>query len=211
MNKISQLDKNLKVETNINEPDLIFYDSKEAPFKIYGLYNYKEKGKFKRMPESLAKETNEGVCVLNYNTAGGRVRFKTNSKYVAIKTIMDSVCYMPHMTLAGTSGFDLYINDNGKSIYYKTFMPPVGMKDGYETIIYFENNEERDIVINFPLYNDVNELFIGIQKTADLKHGNDYKYEKPILFYGSSITQGGCASRPGNSYESIISQKIVIL
>lgn len=112
------------------------------------------------------------------------------------------------MTLAGTSGFDLYINDNGKSIYYKTFMPPVGMKDGYETIIYFENNEERDIVINFPLYNDVNELFIGIQKTADLKHGNDYKYEKPILFYGSSITQGGCASRPGNSYESIISQNL---
>lgn len=121
---------------------------------------------------------------------------------------MNSVTNLAHMTLIGTSGFDLYINNNGKSTYYKTFMPPVGMKDGYQSIIYFEDIKERDITINFPLYNDVDELIIGLQTSADLKRGNEYKYKKPVLFYGSSITQGGCASRLGNSYGSIISRNL---
>ncbi len=205
---ISKIDKNLKVISSFDENDILFFDVRNDPFKVYGLYNYKNETVFKRMPDNIAQTVSEGVGTLNYNTTGGRVRFKTTSRYVAIKAIMQSVTVLPHMTLAGTSGFDLYINNDGKSTYYKTFMPLVGMEEGYESIIYFNDNAERDLTINFPLYSNVSDLYIGLQETAILKNGGNYKYKNPVLYYGSSITQGGCASRPGNSYQAIISRML---
>lgn len=205
---ISKIDKNFKVETSLKEDNLVFFDVREQPFKVYGLYNHTEPGKFKRLPESVAQNTSAGVSYLNYNTAGGRVRFKTASKYVAIKAVMESVCLMGHMPLCGSAGFDLYINRDGKSTYFKTFVPPVGMKDGYENIIYFDDRSLKNITINFPLYNDVKELYIGVEKDSELQEGGEYRYTKPVVFYGSSITQGGCASRPGNCYPAIISRNL---
>jgi len=207
-NDITKIDQNLKVETSFTESDLAFFDVRKEPFRVYGLYNYKNEPEFKRIPEAIAESTSENVKSLNFQTAGGRVRFKTTSRYVAIKTIMRSIDMIPHMTLAGRAGFDLYVNHNGKSIYYRTFLPPVNMKSGYESILYFPDNTERDLTINFPLYNDVCDLYIGLQESAGLTPGNPYRFQNPVLYYGSSITQGGCASRPGNSYEAIISRML---
>lgn len=132
--KIDHVDNNFKVQTLLTEKDIKFFNVRSEPFKIYGLYNYANESLFKRMPDNVAAATNEGVKTLNYNTAGGRVKFTTNSKYIAIKAIMPAVTIFPHMTLAGTSGFDLYIDEGVRSTYYKTFIPPIGMKDGYESI-----------------------------------------------------------------------------
>ncbi|MFR3484839.1 MAG: SGNH/GDSL hydrolase N-terminal domain-containing protein, partial [Clostridia bacterium] len=59
---------------------MIFRDVREDPFQVYGLYNYKEEPVFRRLPQSVAEQANEGVQNLHTNTAGGRVKFKTNSK-----------------------------------------------------------------------------------------------------------------------------------
>ena len=64
------------------------------------------------------------------------------------------------------------------------------------------------LTIYFPSYNAVNELFVGVKKGCVLKKGKDYKYKMPIVFYGSSITQGACASRAGNTYENILSRRM---
>lgn len=207
MQSIDQFDKNLKVETSINEPDIKFLDVKNEPFRVYGLYNYKNEPVFKRMPDEVATTVNNGVAQLNLHTAGGRVRFSTDSRYVAIKAIMPSVTHFSHMPLSGTSGFDLFIDNGSSSRYYATFMPPADMKTGYESIVYFDQPGLKHITINFPLYNGLNSLYIGLQSSAHIDKGLEYKYQKPVLYYGSSITQGGCASRPGNSYQAIISRK----
>lgn len=209
MNKsIDSIDKNFAVNTSFDEKDIKMYDVRKPPFKVYGLNNYKEEKVFKRIPDAVAANTSEGVAQLYKNTAGGRVRFTTDSRYVAIKACMPFVCNMPHMPLTGTSGFDLYVDINGKDIFYKTFVPPIDMKDGYESIVYFPDNQKRDITINFPLYNNVDDLYIGLQENSVLQERNEYNYPVPILYYGSSITQGGCASRPGNSYQAIISRRL---
>jgi len=200
MKNIAEADKNLRVDTKIKEQNIVFYNSTAMPFKIHGLM--REKG-FARMPESVAKTVNDGVHLLSSNTSGGRVRFITNSPYVAINCKLPSVCRFPHMPLTGTTGFDMFA-DNG---YMGTFIPPEDVQSGYESIIYLHDMREREIMINFPLYNDVSELFIGLEKTASVKEPKPYKFEIPIVYYGSSITQGGCASRAGNSYQAIISRK----
>ena len=203
---IGQIDKNLQVVSQLDEKDIVFLNVKDDPFRVYGLYNYKHEKVFKRMPDEIVGNINEGVKELNYGTAGGRVRFSTDSKYVAIKCTLPSVEIMPHMPLSGSAGFDIYIDEGGKSTYYKTFMPPVEIKDGYESVVHFESRKMRSLTINFPLYTKVDSLFIGLQEDASVGRGEEYLYKKPVVYYGSSITQGGCASRPGNAYESIISR-----
>ncbi len=201
---ISSVDKNFKVESKLNKKDIAFYNARFEPFTIYGVF-YKN-GKFRRMDEDVAKSVSDWVHYLHTNTAGGRVRFKTDSKYVAIYTKMSNIGKMPHFALTGSAGFDLYINER----YYKSFVPPFDITDGYEGIIEFSSKKMREITINFPLYSDVNELYIGLSEKATVEKASEYRVEKPIVYYGSSITQGGCASRPGNSYQAIVTQKLGI-
>lgn len=199
---VSSVDKNFAIKTQIEKNDIKFYKIDEAPFKIYGVF--RENGKYRRMPESVARSVSEGVYVLHSNTAGGRVRFVTDSPYIAIHAKMDGLGKMPHFALTGSVGFDLYADN----CYIKTFVPPFDIKDGYEGIIEFEKSEKREITINFPLYSNVNELFVGLQNESFLSEAKEYKSTLPVVYYGSSITQGGCASRPGMSYQAIVSRAL---
>jgi hypothetical protein len=141
------------------------------------------------------------------------VRFTTDSPYIAIKTVQPSPGNMSHMTLTGESGFDLYMGEGSDSAYYRSFVPPSGrqMEKGYEAIVDLtpETLSEgglRTFTINFPLYNGVNELYIGLKDGCTLQKAPEYSVKTPFVFYGSSITQGGCASRPGTCYQAWISR-----
>ena len=201
---IAEIDKNLAVETNIERDGLCFMDVETAPFKLYGIF--KEGESFRRIPEDVARNVSEGVYNLHTHTAGGRVRFVTDSPYVAIKTKY-TPSKMPHFALTGSAGFDMYSECDGEHRYEGTFLPPFDVSDGYESVIDFPERKERIITINFPLYSSVTKLYIGLKAGSVLIEAPKYRMEKPIVYYGSSITQGGCASKPGSSYESILSRR----
>jgi len=205
--RIEEVDRNFRIETNLPCQDICFYDAETEPFRIYGII--REGDRFCRMPESVAKAVNEGVHVLYANTAGGRVRFVTDSSYVVISAEMDRICKMSHFPLTGSGGFDVYTDEGSGQAYCGSFVPPYEMRDGYESMVSIPGKrKERLVTINFPLYSDVKKLWIGLEQNAVLKPAPDYTYEKPIVYYGSSITQGGCASRPGNAYQAILSRKL---
>ncbi len=198
---ISKVDKNFEVKTNIQKEDIKFYNAEEKPFKVYGIF--KEDGMYRRLPQKVAESVREGVNSLHTNTAGGRVKFVTDSDYVAIHAKMSSMSLMPHFAFTGSAGFDLYAD----GLYEKTFVPAISSKGGYESVVEFNNKAMREITICFPLYSNVEDLYIGIQENAHIEEAKPYKNEKPIVYYGSSITQGGCASRPGMAYQEILSRK----
>ena len=204
------VDKNLHVETSINEEDIAFFDVRKPPFDVYGLYNYKNEPVFKRLPDEVGLNVNRGVSTLYLHTAGGRVRFSTDSKYVAIKCTWENTTRFSHMPLTGGSGFDMYVDGDVKGVsrFMGSFVPPFNVENGYESVIKFSDRKKRYITINFPSYNEVTDLYIGIQNDATLEGGNKYSFEKPVVFYGSSITQGGCASHPGNTYQAILSRHL---
>lgn len=209
MSNISKTDKNFKVATNIGKSDVSFFDVLDAPFKIYGVF-FKD-GFFRRLHEDIAKSVSENVRVLHTHTAGGRVRFKTDSPYVAISAKLGEIGRMPHFALSGSAGFDLYVKENGKDRYVNSFIPPYNMKDGYEGVINFiEGSQMRELTVNFPLYSEVKELYVGIASGSQLLSADGYEKMLPVVYYGSSITQGGCASRPGNAYQAIISRRFNI-
>ncbi len=208
MSNIEKIDRNLAVKSKIEGEELCFWNVRQSPFKMYGLLPGKVNDPFCRIPQQTAEACNEGVLALHTNTAGGRVRFCTDSSCVAIRVKMPARCLMPHMTFVGSSGFDLYVTQKEKSRYAGSFMPPIDRENGYESLIRFPDRSLRDITINFPLYDAVDELLIGLEPDSVLRSGEEYRSQKPVVFYGSSITQGGCASRPGNSYQAIISRAL---
>lgn len=200
MKRIFEIDKNFKVETSTGHTDAVFYDPREAPFGLYGVFW--ENGAFRRLPEQVAKETNEGVYYLHTNTAGGRLRFRTDSPYIIINAKMSGVDQMHHFPLTGSAGFDLYVG----SEYECSLMPSADMRKGYESSAEFGARETRDITIHLPLYANVTELSVGLASDAQLLPAPGYRDIPPVVYYGSSITQGGCASRPGNAYQNMLSR-----
>ena len=203
--KISDVDKNLAVESKLNLSDVVWFDAKDEPFSIHGLYRT-EKGKlFLRLPLETAKATSAGVYWLNQHTAGGRIRFRTNSPYIAIKAVMPDNATMAHITMLGQSGFDLYRSDDGVYQYNRSFVPG-GRNHGYESS-QKTDGQWHTYTIHMPLYDPVEEVYIGLAADAEVEKAQPYRYEKPVLYYGSSITQGGCASRPGNAYQAMIARR----
>lgn len=209
-NDISRIDKNLSVETTLLKDGVAFYDVRRAPFRVYGLYDYKNQPIFRRLPEEVAAATSDGVAHLSKHTAGGRVRFATDSDFICIKAKMNSITLLPHMPTSGTAGFDLFIDspDGAESRYVRTFMPPWHTKDeGYESRIDLGSKKLRYFTINFPSYSGVDELLVGISEGSTLDEGLPYRSLAPFVYYGSSITQGGCASRSGNIYQNVVCRR----
>lgn len=212
--RIDEVDKNFSAPSVITEPDMLFINVKNPPFKIYGLlWDNDPDSPYLRMPREVAAEVSEKVEALCDNTAGGRVRFSTNSPCIAVRAKYEYIAPSPKSALLMTLGFDLYHHENGIDKHIKSFIPSKTLIEDkslcYEHAVYIldnPNNEIRDYTVHFPLYNGVKSLEIGLKKDSRLESGPSYREEKPIVYYGSSITQGGIASHPGNGYTNLISQ-----
>lgn len=197
------------------------HDVRQKPFQIYGLYQSKESGLFKRMPEDVAQTVSSNVARLNFNPSGGRIRFKTNSRFIAIKVKYENIPPVAARVAAfGVSGgffFDLYADGEFKGLFRPTpdiikkdaVIPTISIaEEGFEAVIDLQEKKERDIIIHFPIYAHISQVLLALDEDASLVEGNEYPNKQPIVFYGSSITQGCCASRPGNIYQNILSRKL---
>lgn len=207
MNIIEKLDKNFLIPKSVHKKGIKYYNPRENKyFKIHGVFY--EDGCYRRMPAEIAKSVSEGVYSEHTHTAGGRIRFITDSPYVAIRADMHNICKMSHFSLEGSAGFDLYVREFGSDIRYEgSFIPPYDIKHGFEGIVEFDTKKTREITINMPSYAGVKEVFVGLDKSARIVAPEDYLDIYPFVYYGSSITQGACASRPGNTYQNIIARK----
>ncbi len=211
-NKYIVPDKNLQVDANVSHDKIRLLDVKEAPFGVYGLYNYMHEPIFKRIPSEVAERVSNTVNILHTNTAGGRVRFSTDSRYISIRAKERNAVAFSHMAFTGIAGFDLYVDtaDDLPEGYFASFIPPMNSTDGYESKVDLGSRAMRSFTVNFPSYCDVISLEIGIDADAVIAEGESYVNKLPVVFYGSSITQGGCSSRPGNTYQNVISRRLGI-
>lgn len=205
---IYEIDKNLVQQSELPEGTKV-YDVLNPPFKVYGLHKPTETGLFSRGAQELKgdERINSGVHSLITNTTGGRVRFATNSKTIAICVKLPNRTVFSHMTQTGVCGFDMYAECDGGNRHVKSFIPPYDVSLLEYTVAHtFEEKKMRELTIHFPLYNDVEKLYIALDEGAELKEAKPYKNEKPIFFYGASSEQGCSASRPGMCHTNILSR-----
>jgi len=173
---------------------------------------------YDRLPISYKEKVREPVWDLSKASAGITVRFHSNSTSINLKWTVLNDLDMPHMASTGIKGIDLYTKYNNKWRYVTTAGALVGLKTYQNKSIPADSINEYELIKNMspdfreyklflPLYDGVTKLEIGIDNNALINKASPNPV-KPIVFYGTSITQGGCASRPGMAHTNIISRKL---
>ena len=173
---------------------------------------------YDRLPISYKEKVREPVWDLSKASAGITVRFHSNSTSINLKWTVLNDFDMPHMAATGIKGIDLYTKYNNKWRYVTTAGALVGQKKYQNNDVPKDSINEYELIKNLtpefreyklflPLYDGVTRLEIGIDANATIKRAVP-NAQKPIVFYGTSITQGGCASRPGMAHTNIISRKL---
>lgn len=173
---------------------------------------------YDRLPISYKDKVREPVWDLSKASAGITVRFHSNSTSISLKWTILNDFDMPHMASTGIKGIDLYTKYNNKWRYVTSAGALVGQKKYQNNEVASDSINEYELITNIssefreyklflPLYDGVTKLEIGIDSDAQIKKATP-NTKKPIIFYGTSITQGGCASRPGMAHTNIISRKL---
>ena len=201
---ITKIDPNFKSASACFE-NMVTYNALSHPFEIKGVSFDGEK--FVRMPTAVAKTVSNGVFRLHSNTSGGRIRFLSDSQKITLTAILPDITVFKHMPQSGVSSFDIYVGDDYRGFSCDYVLRDDGLYEGSATLD-LKTRDMHDIIINFPLYNNVSAVFVSLEKDSKLEKPKPEKFEKPIVYYGSSITQGGCASHAGNAYQNIISRRL---
>lgn len=183
-----------------------FYSADQFP--LIGKISNNTQTLYERLPGYLEDISRPPVWQLGKNTSGLAVRFRSNSTSIFAKWQVLFDNNMNHMTDTGIKGLDLYAWENEKWQFVNTARPTV--KNNEQVIIANMLPQNREYLLYLPLYDGITDLSIGIDSLASIESPilPFPVTQNPVICYGTSITQGGCATRPGMSYTNILGRKL---
>lgn len=185
-----------------------WFDPREAPFELSGFEWIKEERVYRRLPVHPDREIRDAVDQLANHTAGGQIRFNSDCSRILIKVELREKSGMYHMPATGQSGFDLYVKEDGSQSYLRTTRFSADSIRYQAEIFTNDDKKMRTFTLNFPLYNGVNSVWIGVDQGSAVEAPPAFKKAGKVVVYGTSITQGGCVGRPGMAYTNILSRKL---
>jgi hypothetical protein len=218
ISSFSVLSFSQQIETIKTDSTVIYYGREHFLIEGTAIADSLKESPYDRLPISYKEKVREPVWDLSKASAGITVRFHSNSTSINLKWTVLNDLDMPHMASTGIKGIDLYTKYNNKWRYVTTAGALVGLKTYQNKSIPADSINEYELIKNMspdfreyklflPLYDGVTKLEIGIDNNALINKASPNPV-KPIVFYGTSITQGGCASRPGMAHTNIISRKL---
>lgn len=165
---------------------------------------------YDRLPTMAKSAVRKRIWDLAGDSTGLSVRFRTNAQSILARwTLRSPELGMNHMPATGVSGLDLYVRTESGGWHWLAVGVPMGETT---TTTHIEGllPGKRDYILYLPLYNGVKSLEVGIPKETVLEQSppRASAAAKPVVFYGTSITQGGCASRPGMCYSAILGRRL---
>ena len=171
---------------------------------------------YSRLPDTLTTNVNSGVRGMRKHTSGMLFRFRTDSNFLVIRhTPLSGWHGMNHMTEVGASGWDVYRLDkrSGKWRFVASNHGAKAEKEDPGTRVKRVAWSAGDeCIINLPLYNGVKEFSLGIAPGAKVEAPAPWAsgVAKPVVFYGTSITHGGCSTRPGLGFVNIVGRDLQV-
>ena len=177
-------------------------------FPLYGKVSEQTNERYERLPSSLEGVSREPVWYLGRHSAGLFIRFRSNSTSIHARWESTFNNTMTHMTDTGTKGLDLYALVDGEWRHVCSAQPQG--KKSERCIIANMDPVEREYMLYLSLYDGVKSLEIGVDEGSmlDLPAVDRPSREKPVVMYGTSILQGGCANRPGMAHTNIIGRRL---
>lgn len=163
---------------------------------------------FDRLPKKAKARVRPPVWSLSRDSAGILVRFKTDATEIHARwSLTRKSLAMPHMPATGVSGLDLYVRHQGRWRWLGVGMPRK-FPANEARLTRGLTEKMREYLLYLPLYNGVTRLAIGVPESAGIQAGQAPRHRLPLVFYGTSITQGGCASRPGMVHTAILGRRL---
>lgn len=202
-----KLDPNMTLK-KADADGIIWLDPREAPFQLAGFEWIGKDNVYRRLPVRPDWEIRDAVDQLANHTAGGQIRFRSDSKKILLRVELRERSGMYHMPATGQSGFDLYVKDGEVQRYVRTTRFPADTIRYQVELLNTNEKQMREFTLNFPLYNGVNSVLIGIEAQSRIRAPQPFSRPGKIVIYGTSITQGGCVARPGMAYSNILSRKL---
>ncbi len=192
-------------ETDPQNDDVIWYDGELLTLEGKGWTD--TESYYDRLPAKAKNIVREEVWNLSHHSAGMRIRFVSDAKFIQVRwTLLKEALALPHMPATGVSGIDLYARDgSGKWSFVAN-----GRPKGISNEVDFKLPESSEYSLYLPLYNGVKNLQIGAYKTRKIgkSETSGDAARKLTVFYGTSITQGACASRPGMASTAIVGRHL---
>ncbi len=190
---------------------LKWQSARKRPITLHGLYKPQEEGDFRRLPDDVANATgNPSILDLAHQPAGARVRFSTDSSVIGIRYYTKKQAVAWNCSAFLRVGATVYVKDEyGNDVY------TAAIKPAWDTaqkvcgkVALGEKGKMREVCIYLPLSVYVSDIEIAIEQDSKLEKARDYSIKKPVVFYGSSITQGYSAATPSYIYQSYISRDL---
>ncbi len=191
------------------EKNAVWHDLAKLPLEGKGWPDGETKHRYDRLPAKAEGVVRAPVWSLSHDSAGMRYRFVTDATFVRArwKVRKGDRLALPHMAATGVSGVDLYVRELDEWHFVSVGRPEAALNE--KTLVRGMPKQQREYMLYLPLYNGVDSVEIGVPEGATFAAApTRYEGRKPVVFYGTSILQGGCASRPGMAYPSIIGRML---
>lgn len=179
-----------------------------SEFTVENVGWHEAEAPYVRFPAHGKNQVPAGVWGLSRHSAGVSVHFASDAPEIRIRwSLLNTELAMPHMPATGVSGVDLYIRSESGNWVFAGNGRPTQQNDNVAAFNYgMKSGAMHEYQLFLPLYNGVSRVEIGVDPSATIRSAETHK--EPIVYYGTSIAQGGCASRPGMAFTCILSREL---
>lgn len=213
MSNIAEIDQNFAEKNITQKGEGIVYELPCEPFRLYG-GSYTEDEGFFTIPHDIAKSINDGVEWGAQCGSGMRLTFATDSKSIRLEVKAFAPLLLKNMAFIGSNAFTLTEKDDDGERFVDNIVPPttdngynITLQEEYRASAKLTGGRVRNYVLYFPLYSGIKRLKISFDANSVVTDGTGYRSDiAPIMYYGSSITQGASASRANNMYQCYIAE-----
>lgn len=187
--------------------EIVYTSAEQLP--LYGKAIENTSGRYQRFPAAYQDRSRPRLWELSLNSAGLYLRFRSDAPSIKAHWI-NGGNHMPHMTDAGTGGLDLYARIDGRWRFVGSGFTWDREKEKTRTLVANMEPKMREYMLYLPLYDRLDFLEIGVPEGYSVlpPAENTPKADRPVVMYGTSILQGGCASRAGMAHTAILSRAI---
>jgi len=197
-----------------DQDQLKWFDPKtaEESVRVSGLYWFKENKGYCRLPESslpVLQEKATGARYMAEDPSGGQIAFETDAERIVVDVKLECSQLWDHFAATAEMGFDCYIAYEGETLHYGGVSRfDAGKNSFFCELLTGHLKKPKQVVINMSMYDPVLSVRVGLPKDAYIRAPKPFDDPKPIVVYGTSITQGGCVCRPGTLTTNVIGRRL---
>lgn len=182
------------------------FSYKEPPISVHGVVDFNKKGRIQRLPDELLAKLPR-LSKSGRRCPGARLCFKTNSERIRVKVVFNTFDVDWGMSIYASQSVAVYAGERTSSHFLGLICPKSYDEKTFEGTVY-KSCELEDITMWLPRNEVIADIEISIDEEAEILPATPYQYSRPILYYGSSITENGCAQSVTSGYSAIISRHL---